>query len=235
MNYRILFALLLPLLLFSCETQSQTDAGTTSESQKVDTPELSTLEVDQQHADLSKAYFASGCFWCTEAVFERVEGVVDVLSGYTGGEEVNPTYREVSSATTGHAEAVVVYFDSEKVSYENLVKIFFGSHDPTQVNGQGPDIGPQYRSGIFYLNEEQRTTAQNVKQQLEAEGVYSKPIATEITEAGLFYVAEGYHQDYYESHQGNPYVRNVSKPKVEKFMKEFSEFLKEEYKKQAMK
>lgn len=234
MNNRLIALLLLPLLLFSCESQSQSTeekAPTTNNG----TIALSELAIDQQKEGIEKAYFASGCFWCTEAVFERVEGVTDVLSGYTGGEEVNPTYRQVSAARTGHAEAVVVYYKPKVVSYEQLVEFFFASHDPTQVNRQGPDVGPQYRSGIFYLNEAQKEIATTYKAKLDNSDKYSRAIATEITEAGPFYVAEAYHQDYYEQHPGNPYIINVSRPKVEKFVKEYAKYLKEPYRKQAMK
>ena len=192
-------------------------------------PLLANLPFDQNREGLEKAYFASGCFWCTEAIFERVRGVEVVMSGYTGGPEAFPTYQQVAGGQTGHAEAVVVYYDPEIVSYAQLVTFFFASHDPTQVDRQGPDVGPQYRSGIFYLDEAQRETAAEAKAQLDASGTYERPIATEITAAGPFYVAEPYHQDYYEQHPYNPYIIRVSRPKVEKFEREYAAFLKPEY------
>ncbi|MTI23100.1 peptide-methionine (S)-S-oxide reductase [Fulvivirga sp. RKSG066] len=181
-------------------------------------------------AKLDTAYFASGCFWCTEAVFERVEGVEDVVSGYSGGSSKNPTYKQVSAGLTDHAEAVRVLYDPDVVSYKDLVYIFFGSHDPTQLNRQGPDVGKQYRSAIFYTTSSEQSTAKAVMEELDSSGKYKKPIVTEITEFSAFYEAEDYHQDYYDAHPNQPYIVSVSKPKVEKFMKEFKDKLKAEYK-----
>lgn len=224
----LLFVLFLPLLLASCQAQSDKVSSRNGNAVAVD-GELTTASLDEQYTDLEKAYFASGCFWCTEAVFERVAGVVDVYSGYTGGEIEDPTYEQVSSGRTRHAEAVVVYYNPDEVSYAQLVEFFFASHDPTQINRQGPDVGPQYRSGIFYLDAEQQKIAAEYKQKLDQSGKYDRPIATEITAAGPFYVAEEYHQDYYELHPDNSYIVNVSKPKVDKFMKEYRQYLKPEY------
>jgi methionine-S-sulfoxide reductase len=142
------------------------------------------------------AIFAAGCFWGVEDAFQNMPGVIDVVSGYTGGRVENPTYRQVCRDDTGHAEAVKVTYDPRKVSYEDLVEKFWEIHNPTQVNRQGPDFGSQYRSAIFYLNDTQKQVAQRSKQQLEESGTHSRPIATEITEAGTFYPAEEYHQDY---------------------------------------
>lgn len=180
-------------------------------------------------ARLDTAIFASGCFWCTEAVFERVEGVAEVVSGYSGGTTPNPTYEEVGAGRTDYAEAVRVLYDPEVVSYEELVEMFFASHDPTQLNRQGPDIGKQYRSAIFYRNPQEQQTAKKVMAKLENSGKYDQPIVTEITKFTSFYVAEDYHQNYYELHPNQPYVASVSRPKVEKFMKEFKDKLKDEY------
>lgn len=181
-------------------------------------------------AGADTAIFASGCFWCTEAVFERVKGVEDVVSGYSGGPEKNPTYSEVSAGRTEHAEAVRVIYDPEVVSYHELVEMFFASHDPTQLNRQGPDVGKQYRSAIFYRNNEEKQTAEEVMKELDASGKYKRPIVTEITPFTAFYEAEDYHQNYYELHPDQPYVSSVSRPKVEKFMKEYKHKLKEKYK-----
>ena len=184
----------------------------------------------EQAEKLDTAYFASGCFWCTEAVFERVKGVYDVVSGYSGGKEKNPTYRQVSAGATSHAEAVRVLYNSEEVSYTLLVEMFFGSHDPTTLNRQGPDVGPQYRSAIFYQTQQEKNIATEVKGRLDQQGKFEKPIVTEITKFEAFYVAEDYHQNYYELHPNQPYIVSVSKPKVEKFMKSFKDRLKDQYK-----
>ncbi|MDY7096150.1 MAG: peptide-methionine (S)-S-oxide reductase MsrA [Acidobacteriota bacterium] len=144
------------------------------------------------------ATFAGGCFWCMEPPFEKLDGVMSVVSGYTGGEEENPTYKQVSYGRTGHAEAVQVTYDKTRVSYEDLLHVFWRSIDPTQVNGQFADRGTQYRTGIFYHSEEQKRLAEESKQELEENGPFDKPIVTEITEAGPFYEAEDYHQDFYK-------------------------------------
>ena len=184
----------------------------------------------EQAEKLDTAYFASGCFWCTEAVFERVKGVYDVVSGYSGGKEKNPTYRQVSAGATSHAEAVRVLYDSEEVSYNLLVEMFFGSHDPTTLNRQGPDVGPQYRSAIFYQTDQEKRIASEVKDRLDQQGKFKDPIVTEITKFKAFYIAEDYHQNYYEVHPNQPYIVSVSRPKVEKFMKSFKDRLKDQYK-----
>lgn len=178
-------------------------------------------------AKLSKAYFASGCFWCVEAIFESVKGVKEAVSGYAGGEEQNPTYRQVSSGSTGHTEAVMVYYDPEVVSYETLLKVYYGSHDPTTVNGQYPDFGTQYRSAIFYTNEEEKKLAEAFKADLDASGQYSEPIATEIVPHKKFWPAEDYHQDYEKNNPNQPYVRSVSIPRLKRFQAKFPELLKE--------
>ncbi len=180
--------------------------------------------------DLSRyetAYFASGCFWCVEAIFESVKGVAEVISGYAGGTEADPTYEQVSYGRTGHAEAVEVYYDPEVISYFQLVQVFFGSHDPTTLNRQGPDQGPQYRSIAFYKNESEQKTIRSYIDALEESGVYDRPIVTEITPFTKFYPAEDYHQDYEKNNPGNPYVQNVSIPRLNRFKANFGEFLKE--------
>lgn len=172
------------------------------------------------------AYFASGCFWCVEAIFESVEGVGDVVSGYSGGKESTATYGEVSAGRTDHAEAVAVYYDSSKVDYPTLLKVFFGSHDPTTLNQQGPDRGTQYRSAIFYRNDKEKELAQNYVDQLLEDGVYSN-ITTEISLLSGFYKAEDYHQNYERKNPNNSYVRAVSIPRLNKFKQKFPELLKE--------
>ena len=176
--------------------------------------------------ELEKATFAGGCFWCTEAVFQRVEGVEQVVSGFTGGNIKNPPYREVITGRTGHAEAIEITFDPAKTSYEELLYIFFATHDPTTLNRQQNDVGTQYRSAVFYHSEEQRKTAEKVKAQLENEKVFEMPIVTEITEAGPFYTAEEEHQEYYNNHRSQPYCQVIIDPKVQKLKTKFSHKLK---------
>ncbi|MEM9585679.1 MAG: peptide-methionine (S)-S-oxide reductase MsrA [Planctomycetota bacterium] len=169
------------------------------------------------------ATFAGGCFWCTEAVFERMEGVGDVVSGYIGGHVINPTYREVCSATTGHAEAVEIYYDPEKTTYEELMEVFFKTHDPTTLNRQGADAGPQYRSSIFYHNEEQKKAAEKYIQKLDESGAYADPIVTKLEKATKFFTAEEYHQDYFRKNPNEGYCRAVVAGKVQKFNELFQD------------
>lgn len=178
-------------------------------------------------AKYKKAYFASGCFWCVEAIFESVRGVEEAISGYSGGKEANPTYEQVSRGSTGHAEAVEVYYDPDVVSFETLVEVYYGSHNPTTVDGQAPDFGKQYRSIIFYQNDEEKKIAEDYKAKLEASGKYDEPIATEIVPFKKFWVAEDYHQNYERNHPDQPYVKNVSIPRLRKFQAKYPELLKE--------
>jgi len=167
------------------------------------------------------ATFGSGCFWCTEAIFQQVEGVIKVESGYSGGKVKNPTYKEVCSGLTGHAEVVRLKYDPELISYDELLEIFWATHDPTTPNQQGADVGTQYRSVVFYHNEEQRQRAEHFKSRLEEERVFDKPIVTEISPAETFYKAEDYHQDYFKLNSNAQYCSFVIKPKLEKFRKVF--------------
>ena len=173
-----------------------------------------------------KATFAGGCFWCTEAVFQRVEGVEKVISGFTGGNIKNPPYREVITGRTGHAEAIEVQFDPSKTSFEELLYIFFATHDPTTLNRQQNDVGTQYRSAVFYHSEEQKQTAENVIDQLGKEKVFANPIVTEIVAAGPFYKAEEEHQEYYNNHRSQPYCQMIIDPKVQKLKEKFAHKLK---------
>jgi len=173
------------------------------------------------------ATFGAGCFWCVEAVFERVEGVVSAVSGYAGGHVARPTYAQVCTGTTGHAEAVQVTYDPARVSYEELLDIFWQTHDPTTPDRQGPDVGPQYRSVIFYHDERQRDLAQRHKTRLDEAGVWDRPVVTEIVPFTLFYEAEPEHQDYFADNPGQPYCAVVIRPKVAKFERAFRAKLKD--------
>lgn len=175
---------------------------------------------------LAVASFGSGCFWCTEAIFKQLRGVARVTSGYSGGKIPYPTYQQVCSRTTGHAEAVQITFDPTVISYEQLVEVFFLTHDPTQLNRQGRDVGEQYRSVIFLHNEEQRHVAEAVKQQLAAERIYDKPILTSIEPFTNFYQAEAYHQDYFAKNPERPYYQAIISPKLAKLRNKFSSLLK---------
>lgn len=175
---------------------------------------------------LEIATFGGGCFWCTEAIYERVIGVQKVESGYSGGDVANPDYKLVCSGTTGHAEVVQITFDPEKVTFLELLEIFFKTHDPTTLNRQGADVGTQYRSIVLYHNEQQKRTAQQVIQQLNSEHIWKDPIVTQVEPFKVFYPAEDYHQEYYENNPNQGYCRVVITPKVEKFEKIFKEKLK---------
>ena len=187
-----------------------------------------TMSNDQ--ANLKKATFGGGCFWCVEAVFQRIDGVDTVLSGYSGGKIKNPSYREVSSGRTGHAEVVQITYDANKLSYDELLKIFFKTHDPTQLNRQGPDVGPQYRSAIFYHDDEQKEKAEYYITQLEDQNVFDDSIKTEVSPYDAFYKAEDYHQNFYNNNKNQGYCQVVIVPKLDKLEEIFSEKLKDEYK-----
>lgn len=168
----------------------------------------------------------AGCFWCTEAVFQRLEGVENVVSGYAGGIIPNPTYKQICTGTTGHAEVIHVFFDPKKISLESLLEVFWATHDPTTLNRQGGDVGPQYRSSIFYHNESQKDLASKLKAELNSQQVYENPIVTEITPFSNFYPAENYHQDYFNLNGMQPYCQFVVRPKVEKLKKYFADRMK---------
>lgn len=174
---------------------------------------------------LAVATFGAGCFWCVEAIFQELKGVEAVESGYMGGKVKNPTYREVCSGLTGHAEVIQVHFRPAEVSFENLVKVFFTTHDPTTLNRQGADVGTQYRSVVFYHDELQRKVAERLKVAF-APTVWEAPIVTEISPAATFYKAEAYHQNYFNDHPGEGYCRIVINPKVQKFRKLYADLLR---------
>ena len=162
------------------------------------------------------ATFGAGCFWCVEAVFERLEGVSDVTSGYMGGDTPNPTYKQICTGNTGHAEVVQITFDPETIGYEELLQWFWKSHDPTTLNRQGGDMGTQYRSAIFYHDERQRDLAERSKAEADASGAFASPIVTEITPASTYWMAEDYHQDFYQLNPSQPYCMAVIPPKLKK-------------------
>ena len=175
-------------------------------------------------AKLAKATFAGGCFWCTEAVYAELKGVTDITSGYIGGAVPNPTYEQVCGKKTGHAEAIEIEYDPAQVSYEQLLEVFFATHDPTTKDRQGHDVGPQYRSAVFYHDAEQRRIAEEVIRRLGGE--FKAPIVTEVVEATTFYPAEGYHQDYFAKNPADGYCNAVAAPKVEKVRKAFKDLVK---------
>ena len=175
---------------------------------------------------LAKATFAGGCFWCTEAVYAQLKGVGSVTSGYIGGQVVNPTYQQVCTGRTGHAEAIEIEYDPQQVSFEKLLEVFFATHDPTTLNRQGADVGTQYRSGVFYHDDEQKRIAEEVIAKLDEARVFPGKIVTEVTQATTFYPAEKYHQDYFANNPFQPYCQAVAAPKVEKVRKVFKDLVK---------
>ena len=199
------------IFFFSCESDRKNDGDV----RKVD---LSPPE------GKAIAAFASGCFWCSEHIFEAVVGVDSAVSGYAGGTVANPTYELVNTETTGHAETVLVYYDPKTISFGELTKVFFTSHDPTTLNRQGPDVGSSYRSILFYRTDDEKVIAENAMKEFQAS--YSEPIVTEISELKEFYRAEGYHQDYIHHNPSTPYVVGVSIPRYEKFRSEYKGKLK---------
>ncbi len=207
----ILIATIASFVLLSCSASSE--------------PEQPIVTPPANLESLQTAYFASGCFWCVEAIFESVNGVEEAVSGYAGGTSKNPTYMEVSAGRTNHAETVKVYYDSSVVKFETLVDVFFNSHDPTTLNQQGPDRGPQYRSIAFYQTPEERRIIETKIEELLIDGVFSK-ITTQVVAHDTFWEAEGYHQDYERNNPGNGYVQNVSIPRLNKFKRKMPEVLK---------
>lgn len=174
------------------------------------------------------ATFGTGCFWCTEAVFQQLEGVLKVTSGYSGGHVKNPTYEQVCSKTTGHAEVIQIVYDPTKISFDELLEVFWQTHDPTTLNRQGNDVGPQYRSVIFYHNNEQKEKSERYKTELDKSGAFNNPIVTAVEPFSNFYVAENYHQNYYNNNGSQPYCYFVIKPKVDKFQKVFKDKLRKQ-------
>jgi peptide-methionine (S)-S-oxide reductase len=212
------------LSLFSLSACAQSEEGkhyTQSKTFK----QMNTAGHDTHANGLQEATFGAGCFWCTEAQFQQLKGVKRVESGYMGGHVSNPSYKQVCTGTTGHAEVTKVWYDPKVISYDELLAAFWTAHDPTQLNRQGNDVGTQYRSVIFYYDNEQRQKAQDYKKKLNDEGAYNAPVVTEIAPAETFYKAEDYHQDYYNQNGEQPYCQFVIRPKMEKFKKVFADKL----------
>ncbi|MGI9547434.1 MAG: peptide-methionine (S)-S-oxide reductase MsrA [Flavobacteriaceae bacterium] len=217
-----LVIVLLSIGALSCQQQAKKPDNSSNEIAEID--KLSPKELQNYET----AYFASGCFWCVEAVFESVKGVEEVVSGYAGGEEENPTYEQVAYGRTSHAEAVEVYYNPKEISFFQLVQVFFGSHDPTSLNRQGPDKGPQYRSIAFYKDDEQKKIIDAYIKALTDNQVYDSPIVTQVVPYTVFYKAEEYHQDYERKNPNNGYIQNISVPRLNRFKKNFPEYLKED-------
>jgi peptide-methionine (S)-S-oxide reductase len=214
MKSGIFISALMLLAGVSCGQRSTTDASKTM-----------ATEIKEQ-SGLQLATFGNGCFWCTEAIFQRLNGVEKVVSGYSGGKVKNPTYKEVCSGLTGHAEVIQITYDPKKISFDELLEVFWKTHDPTTLNRQGADEGTQYRSAVFYHTEEQKQLATEYRKKLDASGAFDNPIVTEITGFTEFYPAEDYHQNYFNLNGTAPYCSYVIQPKLEKFQKVFKSKLK---------
>jgi peptide-methionine (S)-S-oxide reductase len=212
MNYIVLVSTVLSF--FSCGNKTQL------------TDKKMEVKKEIMNDSVQVATFAGGCFWCTEAVFLEVKGVEKIVSGFTGGFIKNPAYREVCNETTGHAEGIQITFNPKEVAYEDLLEIFFATHDPTTLNKQGADVGTQYRSAIFYHSKEQKEKAEKYIQLIEKEKLYANPIVTQIEEAGVFYLAEDYHQNYYNQNKEQGYCQYVIAPKLDKLRKYYKSKLK---------
>ena len=205
------------LMISACDISSQ---------KAFDNPQPVNQINDFKYNDMSKAYFASGCFWCVETIYESLDGVKEVYSGYAGGSTINPNYYQVISGRTGHAEAIEIIYDSDIISFETLIKVFFDSHDPTTPNRQGPDYGSHYRSIAFYSNINEKNKIQNYIDFLSTNSVFGKKIITEVKEINDFYYAEEYHQDFEKKNPYTPYIQNVSIPRFNKFKEKASNYVK---------
>lgn len=213
MNKILFAALIFSAFIAGCSAKTQ--------SNKMSATMMSVNE------NIDTATFATGCFWCTEAIFEELNGVLKVTSGYSNGQVPNPTYKEICTGETGHAECVQIQYEPNKITYDELLEVFFQVHDPTTLNRQGADVGTQYRSAIFYNNNEQKEKALYYKKELEKSGAFKNQIVTEIAAAETFYPAEEYHQEYYQNNKNsNPYCAVVIRPKLDKFKKVFNSKLK---------
>jgi peptide-methionine (S)-S-oxide reductase len=209
-------ALIIGATLFSCAQKQN--------AKKNISKDMTTTTNGSTNTDT--ATFGTGCFWCTEAIFQQLDGVIKSTSGYSGGHVADPSYKEVCTGNTGHAEVIQIVYDPAKISYDELLEVFWQTHDPTTLNRQGNDVGTQYRSVVFYHNAEQKEKAQKYKAELDKSGAFDNPIVTEISPFTNFYAAENYHQDYYNQNGSQPYCSIVIRPKVEKFQKVFKNKLK---------
>lgn len=210
--------------LFSCAQQSTSAEDKTAAIKKImDTKNMTTPTT----GTTDTATLANGCFWCTEAIFEQLDGVISATSGYTGGQTENPSYKAVCTGETGHAECLQIVYDPSRISFDELLEVFWQTHDPTTLNRQGADVGTQYRSGIFYHSQEQKEKAEKYKAELDKSGAFDRPIVTEITPFSKFYPAEDYHQQYFDNNENsNSYCKIVIRPKLDKFQKVFKDKLK---------
>jgi peptide-methionine (S)-S-oxide reductase len=217
----ILSGIVAPLFaLFSCTQSENTPTGINAG------PAPAIMANNFSGIKTDTATFGNGCFWCTEAIFQQLDGVLKVTSGYTGGHLRNPTYEQVSDGNTGHAEVIQLIYDPAKITFDELLEVFWETHDPTTLNRQGNDVGTQYRSAVFYHNDEQKQKAEKYKAALDKSGAFENKIVTEVTPASQFYVAENYHQNYYNQNGSQPYCAFVIRPKMEKFQKVFKDKLK---------
>jgi len=213
----------LALFAVSCQTKANTPLTENENTNH----KISKGEPQMDNKRTETAIFAGGCFWCTEAFFTDLKGVEKVVSGYIGGKTANPTYKEVCSGYTGHAEAIQITFNPDEIVYEDLLEIFFATHDPTTINRQGADVGSQYRSEIFYTTDEQKAAAENFIKLLTDQNIFGKKIVTKVTAASTFYAAEDYHQDYYAMNPDQPYCVAVIEPKLQKLKKNYKSKLKQ--------
>lgn len=219
-----LYILTFAVLNFSCINLENSSKN--PDSKDINSYKLINKKMNNKKDNRATAVFGAGCFWCTEAVFQDLKGVYKVESGYSGGTVKNPTYEEVCTGTTGHAEVTLIEYNPKEISFELLLSVFFKTHDPTSLNRQGADHGTQYRSVIFYTSPEQKEIAERIINQLNKEKAYPNPIVTEVTKFEKFYKAEDYHQDYFINNPNQGYCRFVIQPKVEKFKKVFKDYLK---------
>jgi peptide-methionine (S)-S-oxide reductase len=216
-----IFLTISSILLMSCGNPQASSNTTSSE-----TNTMETAMDNNTNGELDTAIFGAGCFWCVEAIFQQLEGVEKVASGYSGGARENPTYDQVCSGATGHAEVIKVIYNPTKISFVDLLEVFWGVHDPTTLNRQGADVGTQYRSVIFYTDDNQKKIAEDYKAKLNASGAFPQPVVTEISPLKSFYVAENYHQNYFNENGNQPYCSLVIKPKLDKFKKVFGDKMK---------
>jgi peptide-methionine (S)-S-oxide reductase len=208
------------IILMSC---ANPEKGTQKKSEDLNNNQKSKV---METKNLDTATFGGGCFWCVEAVYQQLNGVVSVASGYSGGPRANPSYEQVCSGATGHAEVIQIVYDATKISFDELLQVFWTVHDPTTLNRQGADVGTQYRSVVFYHNDNQKELTESYIEKLNAEHAFNNPVVTEVSPFTVFYKAEDYHQNYYNDNQNQPYCSFVIQPKVEKFKKVFGDKLK---------